>query len=603
MRKKIQNSGLFMRALAKGATFILFIILVSRYDAEAQTYPFTLPSTLEATLNVKTESEILEEFNNLLLGYNIFGYTTEDERAFMRTMDPITVRFPHGLFANWYDWRDDGTRVFGTETFDYIHRGDQLKEATIGELSVIKTLDRINSKVGIEGLTTLNSEKKAANGGNGYDMLWTFNMSADGTDFTQSPETLARYQDLIARGFEVKAVELGNENFYPGQRSSIIPNAEEYILRAKNMSQTLKAQDPNIKVSIPLLRTGSFVNPSWNEDLTQDQSYYDAITVHTYIGANPDNPETSDEAYSTALAARDKLRSSTDDFVRIHTDKPIWLSEWGVKSGGPNAASVLGMLDCYLFMSENQDIYQRANWFSVNGVLNSFLVWENYVDGAGNTRPRIKQPYIKTANGSSYEILRMVFENSTMLDSDMDTHILDGNTKAVSGRAVTKDGETLAFVLNMTDQPANFTLQFNGKNYTSSFKHEALSFDSLSQESELPLDENLLLLIKEGTGQITLPPLSINVLSGLDSTGTAGEITSVEDFDRDSLNDKDKIVVYPNPSDNRIFTITTTGKWTVYNLSGRKVLEGKGEKVDLSGLSDGIYSLQTETSSHKLICN
>lgn len=79
------------------------------------------------------------------------------------------------------------------------------------------------------------------------------------------------------------------------------------------MSAALKAKDPNIRVSVPLLRRSSWANPSWNTDLTEDQSYFDAVTVHTYIGSDPDNTNNSDEAYGTALTARKHLLSSITD--------------------------------------------------------------------------------------------------------------------------------------------------------------------------------------------------------------------------------------------------------------------------------------------------
>ncbi len=64
-----------------------------------------------------------------------------------------------------------------------------------------------------------------------------------------------------------------------------------------------------------------------------------------------------------------------------------------------------------------------------------------------------------------------------------------------------------------------------------------------------------------------------------------------------------KVLVYPNPSNTGVFTINKSGSWKVFNLSGAKILEGKGDKIDLSGFAKGIYTLQTETSSHKLIYN
>ena len=497
-----------MKYKLKHAHFAAMLLLVSfgfSTSISAQDYPFTLPDTINATLDVK--ASVQEAFKNPILGYNIFGFRSATEKSLINTFNPTTLRFPHGLFANWYDWRTDKTRVFGTETFEYIFQKKEPRVETIGELGSINTMDRLNMYVGIDGLEQLNKEKKATNQGAGFDVVWTFNMSADGPDFTNgSPETVAFYESLIDRGFDVKIVEMGNECFYPNQRSSIIPNASEYIKRAKSMSLALKAKDPTIQVSIPLLRRGSFPNPEWNADLTQDMSYFDAITVHTYIGADPDNAANSDEAYGTALTARKSLESSTNDYVRVYSkDKPIWLTEWGVKSGGPNAASVLGMADCYLFMAENQDIYHRANWFSVNGMLNSFLIM--------NSNRTVKYPLQKTGFGSTHEILKSIFENSILLESTVTTTNLIDGVKAVNARAVTKNGITTVFAINLTDKPAVFNLKVDGKRLSKTFSHEAMAYDNVGQEKVLGIAVNPLSVVKDGHGEILLPPLSLNKIT------------------------------------------------------------------------------------------
>ncbi len=499
------NIGTKYKLMRFGFALMLFLGSLGFSNAvKAQDYPFTLADTINVTLDVETS--VQETFKNPILGYNIFGFNSAVEKSLINTFNPTTMRFPHGLYANWYDWRTDQTRVFGTETFEYIHRNTENRIATISELNAINTFDRLNRKVGIDGLEQLNADKKETNQDLGYDVVWTLNMSVDGADFTNgSPETVAHYEDLIARGFNVKTVEMGNECFYPGQRSSIIPNATEYIARAKSIYAALKAKDPNIQLSIPLLRRGSFVNPDWNADLTQDTTYYDAITVHTYIGADPDNANNSDEAYSTALTARKSLASSTNDFVRPYSkDKPIWLTEWGVKSGGPNAASVLGMADCYLFMAENQDIYHRANWFSVNGKLNSFLIWD------GNN---IEYPLKKTGFGSTHEILKGIFENSTLLQSAVTTTQLVAGVNAVNARAVTKDGITTVFAINLTDKPAVFKLNLDGTPSNQTFLHETMAYDNVGQEKVLGIDVNPLSLVKDGQGEIILPPLSLNKIT------------------------------------------------------------------------------------------
>jgi hypothetical protein len=768
MKKQLQNSVKFLRKETKLRKCLLAAVFIaaSFQQSNAQTYPFPLPTTVTATLNVQTQQT--ETFNNLLLGINMSGFTSATDVEQVQRWNPITIRFPSGLFSNWYDYTNDQTRVYGTETFNYINGSGVTKTTSLDHLSDIQYAESQATKTGIDGMPSLNNQKKNQNGGVGYDFLWTFNMSADGINFSQSPATIARYYDLKSRGLPVKFVEMGNECFYPGQRSSIIPNSAQYIARAKNISQSLKAKDPTIKVSIPLLRRGSVPNPNWNAELTADMTYFDAVTVHTYIGHNPDDANTSDDSYATALNARSSLETSTNDYVRPYSQwKPIWLSEWGVKSGGPNAASVLGMADCYLFMAENQNIYQRANWYTSDAVANSFYKTEYYVTPRGNIASRIVIPNSKSVYGSMYEIAKDVLENSTMLDGTMTTATI-GTGKAVTGRAVTKNGQTSVLVLNMTNKPATFTLKFDGVNYAGSFKHEAMKFTSLSEERYIGMDANPLSLVKQGTGTITLPPLSVNVLSNLTipapaqlpyttarpvpglieaedfdkggeavayhdsnvgntggvyrtnedvdlgtipssqgggycvgwtntgewmeykvhvlaagnynlrirySSGTAGAqigasfpdegITLFSNLDlaqttggydgytvrtkytiplaagyhtlRISIDQKgfnldnvefvepaggiavapngvgtvnsleldtnstNKVVVYPNPSNSGVFTISKAGSWKVYNLSGAKVLEGKGDKIDLSGFAKGMYTLQTETSTHKLI--
>ncbi len=488
-------------------TKLLLILLVVVSCLFAEDYPFALPEDMTATIDITTASQ--EPFNNLLLGTNIHDLAQSDGQAVVREYDPVTIRFPHGLFANWYDWEQDKARVYGTDQFTYTKDNGSSRTVELSYLSSIKIMDNSNILVGIEGLNTLNDEKKVATG-KGYDMMWTFNMSADGTDFNNgSPVSVARYQDLINRGLEVKAIEMGNENFYAGQRSSIIPNPSDYIARAKSMYSALKALDPDLKLSVNLERKSNPANTGWNTEITNaGTDYFDAVSVHTYVGSDPDNVADSNEAYSVALTAREVLRKTIDNYSKVVApDKPIWLTEWGVKSGGPNAVSALGMADCYMFMSENQDTYERANWFSVNGKLNSHFVWEEV-----NGKQVIKEPMEQTSYGSTYQIVRSVYENSIMLGSEMTVPTLEGNINAVNARAVKKNDKTIIFVVNLSNQEVPFTINLDDQRYFGEFTHKAMSFSSMSDEVTLPYGTNPLNLIKEGRGSIYLPKYSMSTI-------------------------------------------------------------------------------------------
>ncbi|MDU0352563.1 Ig-like domain-containing protein [Paraglaciecola aquimarina] len=504
--------------------------LLATSTVYALDYPFDLPESITAEIKINTQQQ--EKYNNKLLGTNIFKFSYANEKELIRTFDPLTIRFPHGLWANWYDWHSDSTRQFGEDKVTFTNSLGETKSRTLDHLSSIKIFEASGAKVGIDGLQLLNDERLSQQG-IGYDMVWTFNMSADGENGTSplndgSPESVARYTDLVNRGFDVTNIEMGNENFYSGQRSSIIPNVSDYVERAKSISKALKAINPNIKLSIPLLRKANTANPNYNQLLTEDKDYFDAVTVHTYVGYDPDDSNDSDEAYKTALLARVHIANSVNNFSqKVAPNKPVWLTEWGVKSGGPNAASILGMADAYLFMSENQDIYQRANWFSVNGQLNSFLVWYQKEVQPGVFRPRIKEPLEKTLFGSAHEIIRSILQDSTLLGSDLSATELENGVKSVSARAVIKDDKVTVFALNLTDRTSPFALTLDNVAYDGNATHYTMGFSSLDEERILPIAQDPLSLVSEGSSGIVLPPLSLNKIV-LEDTSISAEVFDVD---------------------------------------------------------------------------
>lgn len=489
-------------------------VLLSQGVSQAQDYPFPLPDKVTASISIDSSQQ--ERFNNKLLATNVFGFTSDTQQDFIHTFAPKTVRFPHGLWANWYDWRDDYTRLFGGEKVTFTNSEGKTITRKIDHLSSIQIFERLKQKIGIDGLTELNAQRLAAQG-KGYDMVWTFNMSADGEHDSNvdngSPETIARYQDILSRGFEVKDIELGNENFYPGQRSTIIPGVDDYIARAKVMSKDLKAQNPNLKLSVPMLRKANSANPHYNALVAADSSYFDAVTVHTYVGHDPDNADDSDEAFGTALVARAHIANSVNNYSKlVAPDKPVWLTEWGVRSGEANAASVMGMADVYMFMSENQDTYQRANWFSVNGKLNSFLLWETYIAPSGVERPRIKYPLEKTLFGSAYQVVQQALEDSVMLASEIASPELDLGVKAITARALIKNDEALLLVINKTNQPAPFDITIDGQQYNGGYEHKVLAFDALSEERLMAIDADPLITLNKNSGEVNLPKYSISII-------------------------------------------------------------------------------------------
>ncbi|WP_158837369.1 T9SS type A sorting domain-containing protein [Polaribacter sp. L3A8] len=507
----------------------------------AQSYPFPLPATVSATLNIKTGTKV--KYKNAQLGLNLTRLSDSNGKDLFRKWGTLGARFPHGLFSNWYDWRTDETKLFGSEMITLQNARNQTVQREVDKLSSIKTFETSHSKVGIGVLESLYKERTAK-----FDIVWTFNMSADGRDVNNSNETKARYDDLKRRGLPVDFVEMGNENFYPGQRSTIIPNTWNYIARAKAMSKALKAKNRNIQVSVPMLRRGNAFNPNWNAALARDQSFFDAVTVHSYQGEDPDGNASSD-GIEYGLIARKTLKESIDNYARKVTSKPIWLTEWGVKSaGGSNAVSALGAADCYLYMSENMDTYHRATWFTPTGSLNSF--YPTITNSKGRPVP---DPTRKTVFAAMYEAVKSVFAYSEVYTTSILTspNITSG-VKGVSARATLKGGRIKIIAVNLTSKPAAFVIKINGVKYTKNFNHKAIKFNNLTDTPLYNIGDNALKDVRNGRGHVTsLPKFSINVIT-LSSTSAKGVVLNDKNISVETEETDESLLrsvnVFPNPT-------------------------------------------------------
>lgn len=474
-------------------SFLKFIFIFGFIfqNLNAQEYPFTLPNTITVSLDVNTSDK--EVFNNKLIGYNIQGFKTPTQQDFIKLVDPVTIRFPHGVWANFYEWETDGYQQDSYDNRDHQDALDVFVRSFKGDIG---------------GIAELNTAKKAINNGKGYDMMWTYTIN-----FDDGASSVARAKKDLGLGLEVKAIELGNEHFWRGQRSLRTETPEMYLAAATEVSSALKAEFPDIKLSLPLSWRRSHTD--YNNTIKGDGTFFDAISLHKYVGSDPDVPGESNRAYAAILTAKLQLEEDANWVRTFAPGKPIWLTEWGVSASDNSvvhAAACLGMTDVYMFMSENQDVYERANWFIFNRVLNAMVVLGD------NNEPLY--PLQKRAYLSTYEIIQDVFRDATMLNGNVTSSaqltVDRGSVNAVNARATTdKFGETKVIAVNLTDKPVTFNLKFDGVNYNKNFKHEALVFDNLGVVDNVPYESNQLDVIKEGTGTITLPPLSVSKISNI----------------------------------------------------------------------------------------
>lgn len=253
-------------------------------------------------------------------------------------------------------------------------------------------------------------------------------------------------------------------------------------------------------------------------------------------------------------------------------------------------------------MSQNQDVFERANWFSVNGKLNSHYVWETYISPSGVERPRIKYPLEKTLFGSAYEIIRLALENTTLIESNVEVANLVDNVKAVNARVVTKDGKTSVFVVNLSNQDVPFNVNIDGAAYTETANHKAIAFSLMDEERAMGIDEDPLALISEGSEGIILPKYSINIIELSDATlSTSKEIK------------EDVVHIFPNPSKG-VFSIKLSHgeemQYKIYSINGAEIQKGSvlsTKEIRLINHKAGVYILKLEgnrgTSMHKIVLN
>lgn len=443
--------------------------------ATAVDYPYANVGPQSATLNINTSSST--PFNNKLLGlntnfpenlYGLDGYNDSDGQALITGWAPPALRFPHGVWANFYDWEVDGRRIY--DDYDTTYR------------EAVENVPQL--LYGYDGFKTLHDNL-------GFDVLHTWNINYD------SPaKGVARLQDRRADGFDVNRVELGNETFWKNQRSNAVATPELYVGVAQAHSAALKAEYPNIQLSVPVSWRTSGHHVPWNAALAADQSYYDAVTLHKYI-----RPGDSTAGLQEVLDARSQMLQTAENIRAQFPGKPIWLSEWSI-DGGENAISVLGLSDTYLGLIDRPDLFDSAEYFQIHNH-DPMIIYDK------SANPK----HVKTTRGAGYDILRNIFIDSELVPGQMTSSEIVPGLAAASAKAVMKDGELVVYAINKSPVSVPFEVDINSTSYNGAYTHETLQFNNVNDFPMFNLDDSGLSPVASTPGAITLPPLSISVLT------------------------------------------------------------------------------------------
>ena len=120
-----------------------------------------------------------------------------------------------------------------------------------------------------------------------------------------------------------------------------------------------------------------------------------------------------------------------------------------------------------------------------------------------------------------------------------------------------------------------------------------------ADESEIVLDLNDVISIKLSESDF----MTINTFKGekirnLNVVKFDTNMTKAEDF-----NSSNNFKVYPNPVKHTLYLVgaTESTSISVFDMSGKTVLIGKGESIDVKSISNGMYIISAEGKKVKFI--
>ncbi|WP_299064258.1 T9SS type A sorting domain-containing protein [uncultured Polaribacter sp.] len=239
-------------------------------------------------------------------------------------------------------------------------------------------------------------------------------------------------------------------------------------------------------------------------------------------------------------------------------------------------------------------------------------------------------------NSDLYETLQLVVKNTTE-GSTLQMAANVPGTEFASGRkkiTIPNDGEWHTINVDLTNW-SHWTGTINEFKVYERVSTGSIVFDRIEFMTKNDVEVFDVSISKEGNGLLNYisgtsfsgQKFNLNAIpdQGWEFQGWTGDIVSSDNpleitvssdlnikavFVQESLsidenNLINEFVVFPNPSSNGVFTIKnhTLENWEIYNLNGAKILSGKGQVIDVSSFSKGLYILKLENTFKKLLYN
>lgn len=523
------------------------------------------------------------------------GFNSPQGQQFIADNDPVVLRFPQGVFANTYNWERvvdaNGNELAAADSRHIID------PFVIGTRVISQHNSPKSVRIGYPSLRKIFDT--AEDLGKPLDLLTVLSIIVNDADSNGR-----RWQSMIEDGHDVRDMELGNEFFFRSQRSGTINTEAQWVSRARLIVENIKNRasvlNKEVRFAIPISFRGGDPTRSqsnrdfhqnYNDLITVDESFFDAIVVHRYISAQRDEGTKPEDLTGKSLrevlsASKTMNQSLTYCKTQVSANKDaIWLTEWGVSAseGGAVAASFLGAADVYshILNNNNRLEVERINWFSTVGANAQYTV--------GGSRNNVQIG--TTGYGDVYRLLRDNLRDSELYNNISTTAPalkLDGETqeaKSIHVIAVKRaEGKPRFIITNKTNGTARIQVNRNdNKENVINYIAKGVRWESLTATNTLSYADE-----KEEVSEITVPPYSV-----INVDVSFGKGVSVLSLDDSSIvsNDKD-IVVYPNPTSSKIH-IDLNGiiseKVAIIDVLGKVVFETKTKEEKLQLEVRGVF--------------
>lgn len=590
----------------------------------------------DASININTLAGETP-FNNLLLGSNVDfntsiariilsraplfssdgvlinnraanqGFNSLEGQEFIANNDPVVLRFPQGVFANTYHWEqvldDNGQEIAAADSRHII---DPL---IINGRTISQHNSPVNVRIGYPSLRSIFDT--ATSNGKPLDLLTVLSIIGNDADSNGR-----RWSSMIEDGLDVKDMELGNEFFFRSQRSGTIFTEAQWVTRSRQIVENIKnrasALNRTVRFAIPIsFRGGDPVqsqttrnfHQNYNNLITADESFFDAIVVHRYVNAQRENkPEDLTDQSLRNLVSASRIMDQSLSYCKtqVSADKDaIWLTEWGVAGSEVDAigASFLGAADIYSHIINNNERLEveRINWFSSVGLNAQYTV--------NGTQDNVQIG--RTGYGDVYSVLRDNLRDSNMFNEFTLTaprlrvsgEVQDD--KAIHAIAVRRsDGTPRLIITNKTNATARLNVNLDGnRENVINYIVSGFRWESLIAASSIPYFDE-----QTNTDAILAPPFSVTKVDM-----SFGEGTAILSTDDNFVFNNNDFTLFPNPASSMVnidLNGLNSANIIITDMLGKVVMQTKTKQantqLNIEGiLNSGIYLVRVVGDKNK----